>query len=152
MFLLFPVTPLLKGDFLAGGRNKDVLRHALTFQEDPEKNANKSWFPGSTQGRICCLMAEKEGNSNKDIVKRNIWSLAMCFICSTYNLYFTKRIKKYLKGQCPNRRLSCIGKYARNAISYKVSMDELRLSLFVIFFLDCFKVHEYMCSLKQDMP
>ena len=97
-------------------------------------------------------MAEKEGNSNKDIVKRNIWSLAMCFICSTYNLYFTKRIKKYLKGQCPNRRLSCIGKYARNAISYKVSMDELRVSLFVMFFLDCFKVHEYMCSLKQDMP
>ena len=37
MFLLFPVTPLLKGDFLAGGRNKDVLRHALTFQEVPEK-------------------------------------------------------------------------------------------------------------------
>ena len=28
MFLLFPVTPLLKGDFLAGGRNKDVVRHA----------------------------------------------------------------------------------------------------------------------------
>ena len=100
---------------------------AWLVQANPEKNANKSWFPGSTQGRICCLMAEKEGNSNKDIVKRNIWSLAMCFICSTYNLYFTKRIKKYLKGQCPNRRLSCIGKYARNAISYKVSMDELRL-------------------------
>ena len=94
-------------------------------------------------------MAEKEGNSNKDIVKRNIWSLAMCFICSTYNLYFTKRIKKYLKGQCPNRRLSCIGKYARNAISYKVSMDELRLFFICGVF---FKVHEYMCSLKQDIP
>ena len=38
MFLLFPVTPLLKGDFLAGGRNKDVKRHALTFQADPEKS------------------------------------------------------------------------------------------------------------------
>ena len=91
-------------------------------------------------------MAEKEGNSNEDIVKRNIWSLAMCFICSTYNLYFTKRIKKYLKGQCPNRRLSCIGKYARNAISYKVSFFICDV------FLDCFKVHEYMCSLKHDMP
>ena len=75
--------------------------------------------------------------------------LQCVFFCSTYNLYFTKRIKKYLKGQCPNRRLSCIGKYARNAISYKVSMDELRLFSFAMFF---FKVHEYMCSLKQDVP
>ena len=57
---------------------------------------------GSTQGRICCLIAEDKENSKEVIVKRNLWTLAMCFIYFTYNLYFTRRIKKYLVGQCPN--------------------------------------------------
>ena len=79
-------------------------------------------IPGSTQGRICCLLAEEEESTNKDIFKRNIWTLAMCFIYFTYNVYFARRIKKYLHAQCPNKRLSCIGKYPRNAISYKASI------------------------------
>ena len=45
----------------------------------------------------------------------------MCFICITYDIYFGGKIKKYLLGQCPNMRLSCIGKYPRNVISYKAS-------------------------------
>ena len=61
-------------------------------------------IPGSTQGRICCLIAEDEENSKEVIFKRNLWTLAMCFIYFTYNLYFTRRIKKYLAGQCPNMR------------------------------------------------
>ena len=61
-------------------------------------------IPRSTQGRICCLIAEDEENSKEVIFKRNLWTLAMCFIYFTYNLYFTRRIKKYLAGQCPNMR------------------------------------------------
>ena len=75
---------------------------------------------GSTQGRICCLLAEDEAESDEDIVKRNIWTLVICFVCFTYMRYFTRRVNNYLAGQCPNMRLSCIGKYARNVISYKV--------------------------------
>ena len=59
MFLLFPVTPLLKGDFLEGGRNKDVLRHALTFQEDPEKNANTSGFQDPPRAESAALWPRK---------------------------------------------------------------------------------------------
>ena len=77
-------------------------------------------IPGSTQGRICCLLAVEADNTNEEIFKRNIWTLAMCFIYFTYNVYFSRKIKKYLLGQCPNMRLSCIGKYPRNAMSYKV--------------------------------
>ena len=75
-------------------------------------------IPGSTQGRICCLFTD---NTNEDIFKRNIWTLAICSINFTYNVYFSRKIKKYLIGQCPNMRLSCIGKYPRNAMSYKAS-------------------------------
>ena len=57
----------------------------------------------------------------EEIFKNNIWALAMCFITFTYNLYFSRKIKKYLLGQCPNMRLSCIGKYPRNAMNYKVN-------------------------------
>ena len=90
--------------------------HAKTIVE-PFNNS----IPGSTQGRICCLLAEEEvESSDKDIVKRNIWTLVMCFVFFTYNRYFTRRVNNYLAGQCPNMRLSCIGNYARNVISYKV--------------------------------
>ena len=76
-------------------------------------------MPGSTQGRICCLVADE--NTSEDIFKRNIWTLAMCFIYFTYNVYFSRKIRKYLLGRCPNMRLSCIGRYPRNALSYKAS-------------------------------
>ena len=112
MFLNFPVTLMLKGDFPTGWF-KTLLWHSSTFMN----------IPGSTQGRICCLLAEEEESTNKDIFKRNIWTLAMCFIYFTYNVYFARKIKKYLFGQCPNTRLSCIGKYPRNAISYKESIS-----------------------------
>ena len=82
-------------------------------------------MPGSTQGRICCLLEDEAEKTNEDIFKRNIWTLAMCFIYFTYNVYFARKIKKYLSGQCPNLRLSCIGKYPRNAISYKESICPL---------------------------
>ena len=74
-------------------------------------------IPGS---RICCLLAEDEAENDEDIVKRNIWTLIMCFVSFTYMSYFTRRVNNYLAGQCPNIRLSCIGKYARNVISFKV--------------------------------
>ena len=73
---------------------------------------------GSTQGRICLLL--EDNSTDADLFKRNIWSLAMCFVYFTYNTYFKRRINKYVRGQCPNMRLSCIGKYARNMLSYKV--------------------------------
>ena len=77
-------------------------------------------LPGSTQGRICCLLADEADKRNEDIFKRNIWALTLCMPCA-YNVYFARKIKKYLHGHCPNMRLSCIGKYPRNAMSYKAS-------------------------------
>ena len=41
--------------------------------------------PGSTQGRICSLLADGAENTKKDIFKRNIWTLALCFIMCFYN-------------------------------------------------------------------
>ena len=79
-------------------------------------------IPGSSQGRICCLLAEIADSTNEEIFKRNIWTLVMCIVFFIYNLYFARKIKKYLFCHCPNMRLSCIGKYPRNEISYKVCL------------------------------
>ena len=76
---------------------------------------------GSTQGRICCLLEDETDNTKEDIFKRNILSLALCFLFFIYNVYFSMKIKKYLLGQCPNMSLSFIGKYPRNVFSYKAS-------------------------------
>ena len=60
MFLLFPVTPLLKGDFLAGCRNKDVLRHGwLDFPRRPWKNANTNGFQAPHRAESAALWPRK---------------------------------------------------------------------------------------------
>ena len=105
LFITFPITLMLKGDMPEGLSSKKFFSLNLIVQ-------------GSTQGRICCLL--EDNSTDADLFKRNIWSLAMCFVYFTYNTYFKRRINKYVRGQCPNMRLSCIGKYARNMLSYKV--------------------------------
>ena len=95
----------------------------LTFQEDPEKNANTNGFQDPHRAESAALWPRKR---EAEIRTSGVLQCVL-FAPHTTSTSLNKGIKKYLKGQCPNRRLSCIGKYARNAISYKVSMDELRL-------------------------
>ena len=134
MFLNFPVTVMLKGDFPTGGnysnkqrREKFVLfcSNSNTIPEPhPGEISGESLFrnggsteacsldnllhvsvcsavllehimniPGSTQGRICCLLADEADKTKEEILKRNIWVLAWCFINFSYNALWVKQWK-----------------------------------------------------------
>jgi hypothetical protein len=104
MFAMFPLTLLIKGEFPSG----------------------------STQGQICLLV--DVDLSNEDILKRNLISLVWPSLVIFYNLYFARRIDKFKSGMCPKRTMAAIGKYSRNAISYKMTLAVLLWTqLFAIF-------------------
>ena len=44
-----------------------------------------------------------------------------------YQVYFVVRVKRLIKGLCPDDKMSCFGKFSRNVINFH---DNLRLSIF----------------------
>ena len=60
MFLLFPVTPLLKGNFLAGGRNNYIV-------DDPKAPAKPKELPADFRRKRGCP------NFNTYLYKRRLY-------------------------------------------------------------------------------
>ena len=73
-------------------------------------------FLQSGQAKVCLfqpLEADEEG------VKGRIMALAYPFIAEVFNQYYSRKVTNYLRKLCPNRRMSCIGKYRRNLLSFR---------------------------------
>jgi hypothetical protein len=70
-------------------------------------------------------MLVDEDVSNEDTFKRNLISLVWPGLIIIYSLYFARRIDKFKSGMCPKRTMVAIGKYSRNAISYKMTLAVL---------------------------
>ena len=80
----------------------------------PIKPILNGTFTESTQARIClqrALDTEEEG-----ALRGRILSLIFPCLCQILNRYFSAKVSTFLSGLCPNKRMSCIGKFRRNLI------------------------------------
>lgn len=78
-------------------------------------------FPGqSTTARICTFVP-LDAEKSEDVLKRNGIQMAGSFVKTFWILYQSHKVHKFLKGICPNKKMSCIGKYQRNAVDLRIT-------------------------------
>ena len=71
----------------------------------------------STIGKIC-LLRPIGHRTGKEVLKRNGMVLAAGFNAICFVLYFYRKAKAILKTLSPHNKMSCIGRYKRNAMDY----------------------------------
>ena len=71
---------------------------------------------------MCLMVDGKEDPSQKAFGVRRI-SFALWFIVAAFLLKFQASVKRYLKGQCPQGKMSCIGDYRRNVVTLKQNLN-----------------------------
>ena len=77
----------------------------------------KGNFPeGTGPGRLCLVLARGQSQDN---AKLTIMQFITPFLVTTFTIYITWRVRRFLKGHCPRGRMSCIGVYRRNVITMK---------------------------------
>ena len=72
-------------------------------------------FTESTQARIC-LRRHLDIEEEESWLRGRIFSLIFPCLCEILNRYFSAKVGTFLRGLCPNKRMSCIGKFRRNLI------------------------------------
>ena len=88
----------------------------------------KGEFPqGSVRGTICLLSPkiDKEPHQ-KNLVSLYGITFIYGFISTVYVFYLASRCRRSTKTMCPGNKMSCIGKYKRNILSYR---DTVALSV-----------------------
>ena len=65
--------------------------------------------------RVCLLEPLQTEEKN---ISRRIETLVYPFLAEATNQYFSWKARVYIHGVCPNKRMSCIGKYRRNLMSF----------------------------------
>ena len=85
-----PITTIIKGTFFKFQKLKVCLRLPVADANDPNR-------PNSSSGTFAIMSP----------------FLCMCMCCFCYY-----RVKRYIKGLCPKKQLSCIGRYRRNIINF----------------------------------
>ena len=88
-FTISAVAPIIKGEFLLA----------------------------TSRGRICILVTNVDGSEDQEEEMQMFIMKFVLVLQVVYALRFVKRIRKYVLGQCPGRKLSSIGKYRRNVVN-----------------------------------
>ena len=88
-FTIFAVAPIIKGEFLLA----------------------------TSRGRICILVTNVDGSEDEEEEVQMFIMKFVLVLQLVYAIRFVKRIRKYVLGQCPGRKLSSIGKYRRNVVN-----------------------------------
>ena len=72
------------------------------------------------EGRICLLRGTFPDQEEKVEGVRERRLVAVSFYCLDLFVlvYFSSRVNKFLRGLCPNGRMSCIGNYKRNVLDF----------------------------------
>ena len=79
----------------------------------------KGQFPqGSVRGTICLLTPIDNEPHKKNLVLVYGINLIYGFISTVYVFYLAFRCIRFTKTMCPGKKMSCIGKYKRNVLSY----------------------------------
>jgi hypothetical protein len=85
----------------------------------------KGTFPSSTvEGKICLLLDISGGDSH---LKFDLIGLAFVTIDLFFIKYLNWRIDRFLLGFCPGNKMSCIGVFKRNVISFKDTTKMLHI-------------------------
>ena len=73
----------------------------------------------SVRGRICLLYPINNGPAEqKPIIYQGLF-LIWGFVSISYVIYLSSRSKRFIKAMCPGEKMSCIGRYKRNVLSYR---------------------------------
>ena len=72
-------------------------------------------YQSNSRGRICALLANQDDvlDDQEDSVKTSYTKFGL-IVQLFYTIRFVRRIRRFVKGQCPRNILSSIGKYRRN--------------------------------------
>jgi hypothetical protein len=77
----------------------------------------KGTFAESTQARVCLFLP-----LDTDVqtgIKGRIATLVAPFLTQFFNIYLTRKVSIYLKGICPRKRMSNLGRYRRNLLTFE---------------------------------
>jgi hypothetical protein len=104
-------------------------------------------FRETVPGKICFL---RDFSTNENI-KTYLISLAFSFIAVFVIKYMTWRVNRCMSGLCPDKKMSCIGNYKRNAISLNVTTKLLHLWYFntISYSVSCIVV-KHFSSMYSD--
>ena len=69
---------------------------------------------------------------NRPLDPKNMAGYANIYLVFVYIHWFTYRKDRYLAGICPAKKMSCIGKFRRNTMSYETSQFCLDINLSII--------------------
>ena len=72
-------------------------------------------YQSNSRGRICALLVNQDDvlDDQEDSVKTSFTKFGL-IVQLFYTIRFVRRIRRFVKGQCPRNILSSIGKYRRN--------------------------------------
>ena len=95
-----------------------VVAHMLF----PFNHIAKGGFPANShKGRICLLL-EADPTVDYEWKKYKLFPIMLCSVALMFCAYTHSRIKRFLRGFCPNKRYSCIMPYKRNILNFKTSL------------------------------
>ena len=78
-----------------------------------------------------CLLIPLDQDGKQQAVKGRIVSLIYPFLAQIVNFYLTKKVRTYINGICPNKKMSCIGNYRRNLLFFETYSRWIALWLFI---------------------
>ena len=91
---------------------------ALGFAMNPGKNLLKGnhLLQDMSRGRAC-LLRSLPGHSSESQLKYKAIGVVTAMIVSFYITNQRRQLGRYVKGVCPNGRMSCFGKFRRNVVN-----------------------------------
>ena len=88
----------------------------------PINHIAKGGFPeNSHKGRVCLLL-EPDHMVEYGWKKYKLFPIVFTSVALLYMRYIHLRVKRFLKGICPNKSYSCIMPYQRNILNFKTSL------------------------------
>ena len=95
---------------------------AMAHMMFPFNHIAKGGFPANShKGRICLLL-EADPTVDYEWKKYKLFPIMLCSVALMFCAYTHSRIKRFLRGFCPNKRYSCIMPYKRNLLNFKTSL------------------------------
>ena len=86
----------------------------------------KGGFPEESEAvKVCMLvgLVSTPNHSLENSFKKLLLVSNGCFILIVWTLYFNRKVDKFISGHCPRGTMYSIGKYPRNAISFKTTKN-----------------------------
>ena len=88
----------------------------------PFNHIAKGGFPENSHKARICLLLENDQTVDYEWKEHKLFPPILFSVSTFYCAYTHLRIKRFLRGFCPNQRYSCILTYQRNILSLKTSL------------------------------